>query len=292
MMDVKAGESAEQKESLTNENQGVSEEWKAWLWKYNLIAGCLHLGQAIMQLVLGLTIENFRNFKLPVRLNYLSQLTVPGTDKQYLGLAYTVWGDVPIAPFVAIFFFLSAIAHFTVLWNKDAYFAQLARGTNKFRWWEYAFSSSFMIVLIAQLFGCYDIASLFLIFVSNFATQFTGLLMEEMNDLSKPDLKINWTPFYVGCLTGFAPWVATAFYFFGSGPSPDIPGFVYGVFVSYFIFFNTFPLNMILQYKKVGKWAEYLYGEQVYILLSLISKSFLGWLVFGGVNQPNKYTNT
>jgi len=282
----------ERKESTLNEDESpsISDEWKAWLWKYNLIAGCIHLVQATIQVILGSTIENFKNFKLEVRLNYLSQLTVPGTDKQYLGLAYTVWGNVPVAPLVAIFFFLSAIAHFIVCLNKDVYFAQLARGTNKFRWWEYAFSSSFMIVLIAQLFGVYDIASLFLIFVSNFATQFTGLLMEEMNDLTKDDLELNWTPFYVGCLTGFAPWIAIAFYFLGSGPSSDIPGFVYGVLVSYFIFFNTFPLNMILQYKKVGKWADYLYGEQTYILLSLISKSFLGWLVFGGVNQPNKYT--
>ena len=33
--------------------------------------------------------------------------------------------------------------------------------------------------------------------------------------------------------------------------------FVYGVFVSYALFFNTFPVNMVLQYKKVGRWADY-----------------------------------
>ncbi|MPM61671.1 hypothetical protein SDC9_108531 [bioreactor metagenome] len=43
---------------------------------------------------------------------------------------------------------------------------------------------------------------------------------------------------------------------------------------------------MILQYKKVGKWADYLYGERVYIVLSLVAKSILAWLVLFGAMQP------
>ncbi len=39
---------------------------------------------------------------------------------------------------------------------------------------------------------------------------------------------------------------------------------------------------MILQYKKVGRWKDYLFGEYVYILLSLFAKTMLAWLVFGG----------
>ena len=61
----------------------------------------------------------------------------------------------------------------------------------------------------------------------------------------------------------------------------------YGILVGYFIFFNTFPVNMILQYARVGKWADYRYGELCYIWLSLLSKSLLAWLVFGGTFQPN-----
>jgi hypothetical protein len=76
-------------------------------------------------------------------------------------------------------------------------------------------------------------------------------------------------------------------YFLGSGNFSQIPGFVYGILVAYLIFFNTFPINMYLQYAKVGKWADYRYGEKVYIILSLASKSLLAWLVFGGTAQPN-----
>ena len=37
---------------------------------------------------------------------------------------------------------------------------------------------------------------------------------------------------------------------------------------------------MVLQYKQVGRWRDYLFGEKAYILLSLTSKSLLTWLVF------------
>ena len=32
-----------------------------------------------------------------------------------------------------------------------------------------------------------------------------------------------------------------------------------------------------LQYKKVGRWADYLFGERVYVTLSLVAKSLLAW---------------
>lgn len=281
----------EHKESINSVSDTLSPEWQSWLWKFNLVAGLLHLVQGLIQLILGLTVDSFNKFKLPLRIIYLKSIETP-EGGEYLDAVAKDWGDVKVAPLVAIFFLLSAFAHFTVLYMSDQYFAQLARGTNYFRWWEYAFSSSFMIVLIAQFFGVYDIASLLLIFSSNFATQFMGLLMEQINDLKREDAEINWTPFIVGCITGFSPWVAIFFYFLGSGPSSEIPGFVYGILISYFIFFNTFPLNMIFQYKKWSYWKDYLFGEQVYIILSLVAKSFLGWLVFGGVNQPNKYTDS
>lgn len=228
-------------------------------------------------------------FKLPVRINYLRTYDTPDGGS-YLDLGYDEWGTMSLAPFISLFFFMSAIAHFYIIFNVEAYYESLSRGINPYRWWEYAFSSSLMIWIIAQLFGIYDIASLVHIFLTNFATQFCGLLMEQINDLERPQEEINWTPFYVGCITGFTPWLVTLFYFLGSGPSGDIPSFVYGVFFGYFIFFNTFPLNMILQYKKISYWKDYIWGEQCYILLSLFSKTLLGWLVFGGVNQPNKYT--
>ncbi len=69
-----------------------------------------------------------------------------------------------------------------------------------------------------------------------------------------------------------------------TGTNP--PAFVYAIFFVCFIVFNIFALNMVLQYKGVGRWKDYLYGERVYIILSLVAKTLLAWLVFIGVFAP------
>jgi hypothetical protein len=83
-------------------------------------------------------------------------------------------------------------------------------------------------------------------------------------------------------LAGAVPWLVIAFYMWSPGVEASPPTFVYVIFVSLFIFFNTFAVNMVLQYRKVGRWADYLYGEKTYIVLSLTAKSLLAWQVFGG----------
>ncbi|MCX7855718.1 MAG: hypothetical protein N2556_07055, partial [Anaerolineae bacterium] len=44
--------------------------------------------------------------------------------------------------------------------------------------------------------------------------------------------------------------------------------------------------NMVLQYKKVGPWRDYLFGERVYIILSLVAKTVLAWLIWFGTLAP------
>lgn len=39
---------------------------------------------------------------------------------------------------------------------------------------------------------------------------------------------------------------------------------------------------MVLQYRQVGPWRDYLFGEKAYIVLSLTAKSALAWQVFAG----------
>jgi hypothetical protein len=46
--------------------------------------------------------------------------------------------------------------------------------------------------------------------------------------------------------------------------------------------FNSFALVQWKQYKAQGKWANYLYGERAYIVLSLVAKSALAWQIFSG----------
>lgn len=257
---------------------GITDET---LKKYNIIACCLHSIQGILMLIASQAVPNIKAFKKDITTSFLSY----NEATRSLENETKVLGSVEIGVLAAVFLLLSAIAHAFILLNWSTYLHDLSKEINRARWFEYAASSSIMICGIAVLFGCYDLGSLVLIFFTNAAMNFFGLIMEQMNP---PDrTSVNWMPFYFGCWCGLGPWVVVLMYFLGGGNFDLIPGFVYGILVGYFVFFNTFPVNMVLQYARVGRWAEYRYGELGYIVLSLASKSLLAWLVFGGTAQPS-----
>ena len=66
----------------------------------------------------------------------------------------------------------------------------------------------------------------------------------------------------------------------------SVPDFVIAIFITIAVFFNLFAINIVLQYKKIGRWENYLYGEKMYIVLSLVAKSALAWQVFAGTLRP------
>lgn len=255
------------------------------LRRFNLIMGGLHLIQGIAMLFLATNvIQKIGEFSPEISQFYLAF----NPETRSLETASRVLFELPFGVMVASFLFISAIAHALVSIPKklnEIYNADLVKGINKFRWFEYALSSSIMIALIATLFGIYDIASLILIFIVNATMNLFGLVMEQLNVGRSKD-NIEWGPFIWGSIAGVAPWIAILLYMFGTGNFGEVPWFVWAIVGTYFVAFNTFPINMILQYKKVGKWADYLYGERVYIVLSLVAKSILAWLVLFGAMQP------
>lgn len=252
------------------------------LRKFNSIMGILHFIQGSLMLIFALTIDKISSFKLPIFSNFLKFDTTTMrlvTDNQKLY-------NFPFAMVVSLFLFVSALFHFLIVMPRTnkIYNQRIEKGINPFRWYEYALSSSLMISLIAMLFGVYDIGLLIVIFILNACMNLFGLLMEQINQYTE---KTSWSSFVFGSIAGIGPWIVICMYAFGNSDLDKIPWFVYAIFMSYLVFFNLFPINMVLQYKKVGKWKNYLYGERIYILLSLFAKSVLAWLVFFGVMQPN-----
>jgi hypothetical protein len=257
-----------------------------YLRRFNGVMAGLHFIQAVFMLVMGLTLNNIKDFRLPVEYYFQSF----DTEKMRLFVDSEVIGSIPIGAFVSIFLFLSAIAHFLVVLPRinDFYNSRLEKKINYFRWFEYALSSSVMIVIISMLFGSKDIGTIVAIVGLNATMNLLGLMMEIHNQTTR---KTNWSAFIIGCVAGVVPWIVILLYFLGSAvKTPDvlkqIPWFVYAIFGTYFVLFNLFPVNMVLQYKKIGRWKDYLYGERGYIILSLVAKSLLAWLVFAGTLQP------
>ena len=232
---------------------------------YNVGMGLLHLVQGVIVLILA------NDFSLPVTGTFLDG--PPGvTDPEFTELfRFSVaWG-------VALFLFMSAAAHFIVSapgvfgWYKG----NLMYDRNYARWIEYSFSSSLMIVLIASLSGISDVTALIALAAVNACMILFGLLMEKYEWPGKP----NWLSYWFGVFAGAIPWVGILIYLLQGG---ETPGFVWGIFFSLFVFFNTFAINMVLQYRQTGKWRNYLFGESAYIFLSLVAKSLLAWQIFAG----------
>lgn len=236
----------------------------------NLAVGLAHLVQAVAVIVLS------NGFSIPVTAAF--QEGPPGST---LADRETLF-DAPFAWLIALFLALAAIDHLLMAAPRvnGWYEANLGRGRNNARWMEYSVSASVMIGLIALLTGITDVFALVAILGVNAAMILFGALMERFN----PDrTDVDWTPFLFGCVAGAVPWIAVTIAIAGSElGSGDVPGFVYGVFVSLFIFFNCFAVNQVLQYRMVGPWRDYRFGEAVYIGLSLLAKSALAWQVFAG----------
>jgi Heliorhodopsin len=258
------------------------------LRKWNLIMGFLHLIQGIAMVLLSKDIL---------------------TES---------WYSVNLGIVISLFLFASAIAHFvTILPNVyEWYIKNLKNKLNLIRWYEYAISSSIMVYVIAIQCGIRDGFTLLLLFGINACMNLFGASMEMHNsslrqlsilkqtgksdieqvtqDLDEDKLfKPNWSHFIYGCFAGILPWVVMGTYFFISldrlGQVEELPQRVKDVlntvkliFPTLFVFFNLFAINMILQYKRVGKWKNYLFGEKAYIVLSLLAKSFLAWFIWGG----------
>ena len=269
--------------SLKIQTGGIDMELKfKKLIRFNMIMGFFHLVQGVLMLFLATNvIQKIGEFQPTIVQFYLRF----NPDTRSLEAASKELFQLPFGILVASFLFISAIAHGLIVMNKELYVNDLKIGINRFRWIEYAISSSIMIVLIATLFGIYDIASLILIFIVNAAMNLFGLDMELLNSGAEKK-KIKWGPFIWGSIAGIAPWIAILLYMFGNGNFDMVPWFVWAIVGTYFVAFNTFPINMIMQYKRIGKWKDYLYGERIYIILSLAAKSFLAWLVLFGAMQP------
>ncbi len=239
---------------------------------YNLVMGLFHLGQGVAIAALS------NDFTLPVTASFMQG--PPGTPSA----APEILFEFRLGYAVAAFVFLSALAHLAVAFPGiyGWYLSNLRRNRNYARWIEYSLSSSLMVVLIALLPGIFDLAALLAIFGVNASMILFGLLMEHYEEPGRP----NWTPFVFGCLTGIVPWLAIGFYIWSPGSEVSPPAFVYWIFGTMFVFFNSFAINMVLQYKRVGPWRDYLFGEATYVLLSLSAKSLLAWLVFANTLVP------
>lgn len=242
------------------------------LQTFNRFAGVIHLIQGVALLF----ILNDAT-KIPVVTRFFTD-----TPEGIRPMDDTLF-EFPIAFIAPIFLLLSALAHLFISspFYVRRYEQNIENGINPARWWEYAISSSLMLVVLMMLGGLIEISTIVFIFTLNFVMNLMGLMMEKYNQLTE---KTSWLPFNIGVVAGIVPWIMGGLYFWvsTSNIADAIPAYAQFGFLLTFLFFNSFAINMWLQYQKIGKWKVYAFGEKAYIVLSLTSKSALGWVIVLG----------
>ena len=257
-----------------------------YLKRFNIGAGILQLVNGII--ILSLTFALTWPKGTDIYTFYLSFQQVSPTSPAIFGAPspQVIFSINHLGVLLAAFPLISAFAHFIIAFPKNkSYNENLKKGINPYRWYEYAFSSSIMIWVISTFVGIWDFWSLAMIFVLNAMMIMFGYLMEKLNQNTD---KTSWSPFILGSISGGFPWVVLFAYFTGAviNSANNVPNFVYVIFIVYLVLFMSFAVNQVLQYKGVGKWKDYLYGERTYIVLSFVAKTLLVWLVFTGLFKP------
>lgn len=122
-----------------------------------------------------------------------------------------------------------------------------------------------MLIIISVYWGILTLFSLITIAGANVAMILFGWLQEKMN----PPGRISTTmlPFWFGTLVGIIPWLAMSVNIFQI--SQDAPATLLAVLIVQGIFFFCFGLNQWLQYREIGKWASYIFGQKTYLVLAL-----------------------
>lgn len=237
------------------------------LRRWNIGLGVLHAVQSIAILLLA------GGFAITVTSQFPQG--PPGSDVPAPDALF----DVRIGAAIAVFLGLAAVDHLlTATLFRARYERELKAGVNRFRWIEYSFSATIMVLLISFYSGITGISAVVAIAGANVAMILFGWIQEVSNPPGRATTTM--LPFWFGTIAGAAPWVVIGINFAGAGSS--IPGFVIGIFVSLFVLFMSFALNQWLQYRQIGPWKSYAFGEKSYLILSLLAKSALAWQIFAG----------
>ena len=116
-----------------------------------------------------------------------------------------------------------------------------------------------------------------------------GLIQEQttQHQQGQPDAK-SLLPFWIGCVPHAACWAVLFCHFFVGVQHGHAPAFVWAIIFAMFVLDASFAVNQYLQQRELGRWADYLFGEWVFALLSASAKLLLALLTFFGTKglQP------
>lgn len=271
----------------------------------NLAAALLHFALAIMSIVWWLAV--FKDDDTPslvrtdlygVRTTIYDAGHVPndagpvpnddGTTITYKLVQYVPHSHWLNIVLIVLFFLITAVFHTFYYTCTNMYTGMLNNKLQWLRWVEYGMSATIMVCLIAFSVGCKMCVELVVAAVATILLMFMGFLVEYASAAGGHMPKLLCA---VGWILFVLVWFILGQGFYSSVRSADgnIPGFVYAIVSSMFLFFALFGLVQSLYVGHVLK--DYVRMEGAYLVLSFVSKATLGMLLLGGQmnrRQPSK----
>lgn len=236
----------------------------------------VHVFAFLAHLVQGITVAGL-----------VSTQDLPSANWPILNLGYNRIareGRYQLAALLPVFPLMSATNHFAVTvapgWYENTV---LKDKVNYLRFFEYTFSAGVMLWLIGTLSGLIETRTLVTLILLNSALQYTGILLETAVATDGPGSDSVKNLLTLGFMLHVAIWVPI-WISFGTiieTGTPKPPAEVYAVVVILFVLFTSFGLVAALY--ALGFVKDYAVNELNYLILSLVSKSFLTWMLYGGV---------
>ncbi len=246
-----------------------------WLKQLNLISAAVYV---IIAVAIVALMEQ-AHFK-PVTTSFLSL----NENTKNFDLALRMLGDVNIAWVVTAFLLVSAIVHILLATRlRNKYENGLKTGVNKYRWIDSALSGSLVLVAVAMLAGVSELSGFFMIVALMVIISLTGYMLEKQAKLFAK--RPNWQAFVIGCVAGFALWKYIASYVAGSLLYGDgtLPWYVLTAAVVTLLAMLGMAIILHKLLKQSGRWANYAYGEQTYLILGAVTKITVALSIFFGL---------
>lgn len=249
-------------------------KWHKWL-------GIIYLLQGMAVLVFG------RNVAAPLTLQYpsIDTLASEATGGQVIGLANRHVGDVHLAWVLAVTMVVFAAIHLMMTSAYRAYLeTSITRGVNAFRWLSLGLGGGLLVVATALLSGISSIPMLLVLFGSIFSGAMLTLAVETAV-ANNNGVKSRLSHFLCGLSTlgTLLPWLV-----FATGVAGvllwngKLPTYLYSLYICEAVLVGAFMLATHYRLKRQGKWADGLYSERGYMLLTVVTVTLLSWVIVVG----------
>jgi hypothetical protein len=248
----------------------------AWLRWAHGGTGVAHIVQAVVVAALLKSSDTALKPVWPLTVSGFAGEQVSRTD-------YALGGLVPIFPAMSAFHHSVCAAFPSVL---DGI---VADRVNPLRWAEYAVSAGVMLWIVATLAGISEQRTLVGIVVLNACLQYMGHHIEVRlaDGASRGEI---WELMLVAWGMHMAIWIPIIMSFYTVlNDTPEVPDAVQAIVWSLFALFSSFGLIQVLHAAGIIKRYEMV--DLSYVLLSLVSKSLLTWMAYGGVFAADARTD-